>query len=139
MKFAVKCGRNSSICRLHDPKRLYLTGVHMGKLVKLVKLVKLNNLEYNPNRDPAVYRRVPKKPFRIQALLDGQGQVEAHVEVDGKAYDQKKVTLPDTYTSEISFATSGVRVATLIVKDAGGAERFRQDLRLDVLDHAWIG
>lgn len=106
---------------------------------KLVKLVKLNNLEYNPNRDPAVYRRVPKKPFRIQALLGGQGQVEACVEVDGKAYDQKQLTLPDTYTSEISFATPGIRIGTLVIKDAAGKEQFRQDLRLDVLEHEWIG
>ncbi len=41
---------------------------------RLVKLVNLNNLQYNPNHDPQVYRRrIPNRAFRIQALLEGTG------------------------------------------------------------------
>lgn len=105
---------------------------------KLVKLVKLNNLEYNPNRDPAVYRRLPKHPFRIQALLSGSGAAEAHVEIDGVRQHAQKITLPDTYTCEVSFDTPGLRIATLIVEDASG-QSFRRDLPLDVMEHAWVG
>ncbi|MHB1942460.1 MAG: hypothetical protein ACYCP0_05325 [Acidiferrobacteraceae bacterium] len=105
---------------------------------KLVKLVKLNNLEYNPNRDPAVYRRLPKQPFRIQALLGGLGEAEARVELDGMRKHVQKITLPDTYTCEISFDSPGLRVATLVIEDASG-QNFRRDLPLDVMEHAWIG
>lgn len=104
---------------------------------KTVKLIRLNNLEYNANRDPAVYRRVPKKPFRIQALLGGQGSAKGRVEVEGARQCVKDVALPGTYTCEVSFDTPGVRVATLVIEAAG--QEYRQDLLLDVMEHAWIG
>ena len=104
---------------------------------KLVKLIRLNNLEYNANRDPAVYRRVPNKPFRIQALLEGQGSAQAHVEVEGQPQGAQSVALPGTYTWEIRFDKPGVRIATLVIEAAGA--NFRQDLLLDVMEHAWIG
>ncbi len=106
---------------------------------KLVKLVRLNNLIYNTNRDPQVYRRTPKKSFRIQALLEGEGRARAQVVVDGEnqARCDQQVTLPNTFTCEFAFDTAGSRVATLIVEKGG--ETFRQDLRLDVMDHAWVG
>ncbi|WP_297390244.1 hypothetical protein [Acidiferrobacter sp.] len=106
---------------------------------KLVKLVRLNNLIYNTNRDPQVYRRVPKKPFRIQALLEGEGRAHAQVIVDGEtqARCDQQITLPNTFTCEVAFDTAGSRVATLIIEKGG--ESFRQDLRLDVMDHAWVG
>lgn len=104
---------------------------------KLVKLVKLNNLQYNANRDPEVYRSVPKKPFRIQALLDGQGKATAKVEVEGKIPCNQSIDLPGTFTCEIAFDTPGVHVATLKIEGAG--QSFKQDLRLDVMPHEWIG
>ena len=104
---------------------------------KLVKLVKLNNLQYNANRDPEVYRRVPKKPFRIQALLDGTGKARATVEVEGKTACNETIELPGTFTCEVAFDTPGIRVAVLKVEGAG--EAYRQDLRLDVMAHEWIG
>ena len=54
---------------------------------KLVKVVKLNNLQYNANRDPEVYRRCIKEPFRLQALLDvlAVDQVPAPVTFDEQA------------------------------------------------------
>lgn len=105
---------------------------------KLVKLIRLNNLEYNTNRDPSVYRRVVDKPFRIQALLGGSGEATAHVEVEGKTVCAQKLSLPGTYTCEgVSFNTPGLRIATVVIQGAG--ETFRQDLKLDVMEHAWIG
>ena len=47
------------------------------------------------------------------------------------------VRAPGTFTSEVRFATPGIRLVTLVVERGG--ERFTQDLRLDVLDHAWVG
>ncbi len=106
---------------------------------KLVKLVRLNNLIYNTNRDPQVYRRVPNKPFRIQALLEGEGRARAQVLVDGESQARcdQQITLPNTFTCEFAFDTSGSRVATLVIEQGG--ETFRQDLRLDVMEHAWVG
>ena len=105
---------------------------------KLVKLVKVNNLQYNLNRDPEVYRRSVNKNFRIQALLDGTGAMKCMlVDTTGKVLNEQSVNAPGTYTHEISFATPGVRVVTLVVE--GNGEKFSQDLRLDVMEHAWIG
>ena len=106
---------------------------------KLVTLVRLNNLIYNTNRDPQVYRRVPKKPFRIQALLNGEGRAHAQVIVDGeaKARCDQQINLPNTFTCELAFDTPGSRTATLVVESGG--QSYRQDLRLDVMEHEWIG
>lgn len=104
---------------------------------KLVKQVRLNNLEYNPNRDPGIYRRVPEKPFRIQAVLDGKGEAHATVEVDGIVRCEQNLRIPGTFNCEIRFDTPGVRVAMLFVRANG--ETFRQSLRLDVAPHEWIG
>lgn len=104
---------------------------------KLVRIVKLNNLQYNPNRDPEVYRSVPNKAFRIQALLGGTGKAKAKLEVDGKVPCNQSLDLPNTFTCEIAFDTPGTRMATLTIEGLG--ENFVQDLRLDVRDHAWIG
>jgi len=105
---------------------------------KLVKLIKMNNLQYNANRDPQVYRRCANENFRIQALLDGAGQAKCKItDVAGKVLAEKNVALPGTFTHEISFPTPGIRVVTLSVEGSG--EKFSQDLRLDVMDHAWVG
>ncbi len=104
---------------------------------KLVKLVRLNNLQYNPNRDPAVYRRTPDEPFRVQALLDGSGTAKARLEVDGKTVYEKSIPLPGTFDCEVSFHNAGIRLGTLIVE--GSNEQFSQSLRLDVMEHAWVG
>lgn len=105
---------------------------------KLVKMVKLNNLQYNPNRDPGVYRRCPNETFRIQALLEGAGQARCKIiDQAGKTVAERIVVLPGIFNHELSFPTPGVRVLTLEVES--NAEKFRQDLRLDVLDHSWVG
>lgn len=105
---------------------------------KLVKLVKVNNLEYNVNRDPAVYRRCANENFRIQALVDGSGQVKCKLtDTAGKVINEQSVNAPGTYTHEVSFPTPGVRVVTLSVEGSG--EKFALDIRLDVMEHAWHG
>lgn len=105
---------------------------------KLVKLVKLNNLQFNPNRDPEVYRRCANDPFRIQALLDGAGQARCRIiDEHDKVLVEESISLPGTFAYELSFPTAGIRVVTLEI--AANGETFKQDLRLDVMEHAWIG
>ncbi len=105
---------------------------------KLVKMIKLNNLEYNANRDPAVYRRCANENFRIQVLLDGNGAVECTLsDANGKIINKQSVTAPGTYTHELSFATPGTRVVTLTL--SGQAQTVTHNLRLDVMEHAWHG
>lgn len=99
---------------------------------KFVTLVKLNNLEYNPNRDPEFYRRKPGKPFRIQALMQGSGNAKGWVEVDGNATGESTVTLPGTYECTLTFDSPGVRNARLVIES--GSETYNQDLRLDVVE-----
>ena len=77
-----------------------------------IKFVHLNGLEYNPNRDPQFYRRLPGQPFSIQVALRGEGTVTARFEVDG------------TVVAEKSFALPG---------------KVECDVRLDVMDLAWVG
>lgn len=104
----------------------------------LVKLVKLNNLQYNPNRDPQVYRRVVGEPFRIQAMLAGTGPVKCAVrDAAGKALAEREVAAPGTFEHSLAFDQPGQYLVTL--EAARGAERFAQPLRLDVLEHAWVG
>lgn len=105
---------------------------------KLVKRLKLNNLEYNPNRDPQVFRRCANEPFRIQAVLEGKGPAHCVLrDSSGAIVTEKSVALPGTLTHELRFSTAGVRIVTLSIEANG--RRFSQDLRLDVLEHAWEG
>ncbi len=105
---------------------------------KLVRQIKLNNLQFNALRDPAVYRRCANEPFRIQALLVGKGQARCTLSAQsGEVFAEQRVGLPGTFTHEIAFASAGVRIVTLAIE--GNGEQFAQNLRLDTLDHAWIG
>ena len=104
---------------------------------KLVKLIKLNNLQYNANRDPQFYRRLPEEEFRIQALLGGSGTARGSFVVDGKPLCESDVRLPGSFDCRVRFDSPGVRVGTLTIEANG--ETFRQDLRLDVLERPWIG
>lgn len=105
---------------------------------KLVRQVKLNNLQYNALRDPAVYRRCANEPFRIQALLVGKGHARCTLSAQsGEIITEQRVALPGTFVHEIAFPSAGVRVVTLAIE--GNGETFAQDLRLDVLEHAWVG
>jgi hypothetical protein len=110
-----------------------------GALVKqLVKQVRLNNLQYNANRDPQVYRRTANEAFRIQAVIGGSGAAKVTLaDAEGKTIAAASVEAPGTFTHEVRYPTPGTRIVLLEV--SRGGETFRQDLRLDVLDHAWIG
>lgn len=102
-----------------------------------VKFLKLNGLQYNPNRDPQFYRRLAKQPFQLQASLDGTGTAKARFEVEGKVVCEKSVPLPGKFDCQLSFDTPGTRVGAFTVEF--GTESFQQDIRLDVMDHEWIG
>ena len=104
----------------------------------LVKLVKLNNLQFNANRDPQVYRRVAGESFRIQAFITGSGSAKCILrDASGATLAAQDVTPPDPFNVEVSYNEPGQYIVTLDV--VRGAERFTQDLRLDVLAHAWVG
>ncbi|HSD42235.1 MAG TPA: hypothetical protein VLD36_10235 [Burkholderiales bacterium] len=105
---------------------------------KLVKLVRLNGLQFNANRDPQVYRRVVGEPFRIQALLDAGAAVRCTLrDVRGQVIASADVPGGGTFTHNVKFDAPGVHVVTLSAERGG--DSFTQDLRLDVLAHAWTG
>lgn len=105
--------------------------------MKLVKLVKLNNLQYNANRDPNVYRRPVNQAFRLQALLGGQGSAKCSFTVDGESKCDATVNLPGTFECKFSYKTPGSYVGKLSIEGSG--ETYSQDIRIDVVEHAWIG
>ncbi|WMT48191.1 MAG: hypothetical protein RE468_06140 [Acidithiobacillus caldus] len=104
---------------------------------KLIKMVKLNNLEYNPNRDPQVYRRVVGHPFRIQAFLGGSGKATVTVSCEGKTLKESTLELPGNFSYELTFKDAGVRIVTLTVKNDNQSES--RDLLLDTEAHAKVG
>lgn len=105
--------------------------------MKLVKLIKLNNLQYNPNRDPQVYRRAVNSDFRLQALLNGNGSATAKFVVDGETKCEGSVSLPGTFECKFAYPTSGTRIGTLTIE--GNGESVNKDIRIDVDEHDWIG
>jgi hypothetical protein len=101
-------------------------------------LIKINGLPYNPQRDPQAYRRCVNEPFRIEALIRGTGSARCSLrDAQGALLAQQAVALPGVFAHELAYATPGTRIVTLAV-EAGGESSVR-DLRLDVLEHAWIG
>jgi hypothetical protein len=105
---------------------------------KLVRLVRINGLQFNANRDPQVYRRAVGEPFRIQALVDSGAGVRCSLrDVGGRILATADVPAGGTFTHELTFNSPGVHVLTLVAERGG--ESFAQDLRLDVLAHAWVG
>lgn len=107
-------------------------------MTAVVRLTRLNNLQYNPNRDPQAWRRCPGEAFRIQALLAGHGEVRCRLrDAGGALLAERTVTAPGTFTHEVAWDTPGSRLLALELDGPGLA--YRQDLRLDVTEHAWIG
>lgn len=105
--------------------------------MNLIKMVKLNNLQYNTNRDPQVYRRVAGHPFRIQALLEGKGTAKISVTCEGKTMKETNIELPGIFSYEVTFKNAGIRIATLTVSADGRSES--HDLLLDTEAHAKVG
>lgn len=105
---------------------------------KLVKLVRLNGVQFNANRDPQVYRRAVGEPFRIQALVEAGAAVHCTLQdARGQVIVSAEVPAGGTFSHELKFGAPGVHVVTLVA--AHGGQSFTQDLRLDVLAHAWLG
>ena len=102
-----------------------------------IKQIKLNNLEYNSNRDPQVYRSTVNKPFDLLVKLQGSGSVPVTLTVAGETLAEGNVTLPGDFTATPSFGSAGSRVGTITVTKDG--ENFIQYVRFDVMEHAWIG
>ena len=104
----------------------------------LIKLLSLNGLQYNPNRDPQVYRRCVNEPFRIQALLDGAGEARCRIDdAQGSPLMEETVALPGTFDCKLAFDTPGSRVVSIRIES--GERSALETLRLDVLERAWIG
>lgn len=104
----------------------------------LLRMIKINNLQYNANRDPQVYRRTVNEPFRVQAVLGGSGTARCQlVDTAGKVVADKSIALPGTFSHELAYAAPGVHVLRLKVE--GGGRAAEHDIRLDVLEHHWIG
>ncbi|MHB8249261.1 MAG: hypothetical protein ACYDCX_10320 [Acidithiobacillus sp.] len=103
----------------------------------LIKMVKLNNLQYNANRDPQVYRRVVGHPYRIQAMLEGKGPAKVTVTCEGKVLKEATIDMPGTFSYELTFKDAGTRIATLAVSADGRTES--TELRLDTEAHAKVG
>lgn len=108
----------------------------------LIKMIKINNMQFNPNRDPQVHRRTVRESFRIQVVLGatdrsgGEARCTLRDE-NNTVLVEKTVTVPGTFTHELSFATPGVRLITLSVASSG--QQSSRDIRLDVMEHAWVG
>jgi hypothetical protein len=99
----------------------------------LVRLLKLNGLQYNANRDPQTYRRQLGEAFRLQALLEGEGEARCTVSDErGRELAAQSVSRPGTFTAELKFDRPGSRVVTLHID--GGGEAYLRTLRLDVLE-----
>ena len=103
----------------------------------LIQMIKVNNLQYNPNRDPQVYRRVVGHPFRIQAMLRGEGQAKVTVTSEGKVLKEATVDLPGIFSCELTFNNAATRIATIAVTAGGSTQS--ADLRLDTEAHAKVG
>lgn len=104
----------------------------------LVNLIKLNGLAYNTDRDPQVYRRCVNEAFRIQARLEGEGTARCALTcATSGVLKEESVALPGTFTHEVSFLAPGTRIVTLSIE--GNGQTYSQDLRLDVLEHPWVG
>lgn len=105
---------------------------------QIIKFIKINNLQYNTRRDPQVYRRVAGTPFRIQVVVEGTGPVRVTLaDEKGAPLAEGDVQAPGTFSHELAFAKPGVRIATITVQQADRSEA--QDIRLDVMAHAWVG
>jgi len=104
---------------------------------RTIKLLRINGLQYNANRDPQFYRRLPNQAFVIQADINGEGNAKVTLDIENGEKIEKTVTLPGRFEASVSFDKAGSYVASLIVDQNGDISE--TDLRLDVLAHAWVG
>ena len=102
-----------------------------------IKQINLNQLQYNPNRDPQVYRRTINKPFNLKVLLSGSGSANVSLIIEGNTVATQSIQMPGTFDYSQSFETAGSRVAMISV-DVGD-NHWQSHVRLDVLAKDWIG
>jgi len=100
-----------------------------------IKMIKLNNLKYNPNRDPQVFRRIINKPFRLQVILAGSGNADVSLTVAKKKLAHETVYLPGTFDCDVSFENAASHLGTITVKMNG--ETFKEYVRFDVTETPW--
>ena len=104
----------------------------------VIKVLSLNGLQFNPNRDPAIYRRCVNEPFRVRALVAGTGRARCRIEdAQGRPLAEATVTLPGCFDGGVTFDTPGSRVVSVSIESGEGTAT--ETLRLDVLERAWIG
>ena len=97
--------------------------------------IKLNNVQYNSNRDPQVFRRVINKPFRLEVVLAGSGSANVSLTVAGKTLSEESVTLPGTFDCAVEFDTAASHLGTINI-DVNG-ETFTDYVRFDVTETPW--
>ncbi|MDH5256874.1 MAG: hypothetical protein OEX07_02670 [Gammaproteobacteria bacterium] len=100
-----------------------------------IKTIKLNNLQYNSNRDPQVFRRVVNKPFRLQVILGGTGNANVTLTTGDNTLSQQTVNLPGTFDCDVKFDTAASHLGTVSVEVNG--ETFKDYVRFDVTDGPW--
>ncbi|MDH3326020.1 MAG: hypothetical protein OEM38_04800 [Gammaproteobacteria bacterium] len=100
-----------------------------------IKIIKLNNVQYNSNRDPQVFRRVVNKPFRLQVFLGGTGNANVSLTTGDNTLSQQTVTLPGTFDCNVEFATAASHLGTVNVEVNG--ETYKDYVRFDVTDTPW--
>lgn len=104
---------------------------------RTVKSLRLNGLQYNANRDPQFYRRLPNQAFTIQADLVGTGAAKVSLFIENTKKQEDSITLPGRFEANISFDKAGSHIATLVIDQNGDIHETH--LRLDVMAHAWVG
>jgi len=100
-----------------------------------IKLIKLNNLQYNANRDPQVFRRVINKPFRVQVFLEGSGKASVNLTAGDKVLSEQTLGLPGVFDCNVEFDTAASHLGTINVEING--EVFKEYVRFDVTETTW--
>ena len=100
-----------------------------------IKYIKLNNLQYNANRDPQIFRRVINESFRLQVVLGGTGSANVSVNTADQAISSGTVSLPGTFDCDVTFDNAASHLGTIIVEVNG--ETYTDYVRFDVTEEPW--
>lgn len=104
----------------------------------VIKFIKINNLQYNPQRDPQAYRGIAGAALRIQVAVGSSGPTRVSLaDEKGALLGEGQVQGPGTFSHELNWIHPGVRIVTVTAQHAEHSES--RDLRLDIMAHAWIG
>lgn len=104
----------------------------------IIKFIKINNLQYNPLRDPQAYRGVAGAALRIQVAIGSSGTTRISLaDEKGALLAEGEVEGPGTFSHGLNWIRPGVRIVTITAQHADRSES--RDVRLDIMAHAWIG